>query len=206
MIHTVKSKQIWQIKKSEIELGAFFKKSYDRVLDKLHLKRAQIIDIQKAVTCADLNKDNKIDFIEWRNSLRTKGYGDIEIEALFSKYDLDGDRCLNEEEQKNMLKDLAEQNEELKLAYLQLDQEKENEIENEQKRKKRADGVPFEDYSLLSQRVDKMENSVGQINSKIDSVLNKLDKYENKNKSRTVSASKSKQDIRGFSANSQSYC
>lgn len=56
--------------KSEIELGAFFKKSYDRVLDKLHLKRAQIIDIQKAVTCADLNKDNKIDFIEWRNSLR----------------------------------------------------------------------------------------------------------------------------------------
>jgi hypothetical protein len=56
--------------KSEIELGAFFKRSYDKVMDKLHLKRAQIIDIQKAITCADLNKDNRIDFIEWRNSLR----------------------------------------------------------------------------------------------------------------------------------------
>ena len=56
--------------KSEIELGAFIKRGYDKVLDKMHLKRAQIIDIQKAITCADLNNDNRIDFIEWRNSLR----------------------------------------------------------------------------------------------------------------------------------------
>jgi polycystin 2 len=33
--------------KSEIELGAFFKQGYDKVLDKLNLKKAQIIDIQK---------------------------------------------------------------------------------------------------------------------------------------------------------------
>ena len=56
--------------KSDIELASFFKKGYNRVLDKLNLRRAQIIDIQKAITCADLNKDNKIDFVEWRNSLR----------------------------------------------------------------------------------------------------------------------------------------
>ena len=54
--------------------------------------------------------------------LKTKGYGDVEIEALFSKYDVDGDRCLNEEEQRNMLKDLSEQNDELKEAYKVLDQ------------------------------------------------------------------------------------
>jgi hypothetical protein len=56
--------------------------------------------------------------------LRAKGYVDIEIEALFAKYDLDGDRVLNEEEQKNMMKDLAEQNEELKQAYAVIENEK----------------------------------------------------------------------------------
>ena len=33
--------------KSDIELGAFFKKGYDKVLNKLNLKKAQIVDIQK---------------------------------------------------------------------------------------------------------------------------------------------------------------
>jgi hypothetical protein len=36
---------------------------------------------------------------------------------MFSKYDLDGDRCLNEAEQMAMLKDLADQNTEIKQAY-----------------------------------------------------------------------------------------
>lgn len=58
--------------KSDIELAQFFKKGYNRVLDKLNLRQAQIIDIQKAITHADLNKDNKIDFIEWRNTLRVR--------------------------------------------------------------------------------------------------------------------------------------
>ena len=58
--------------KSDIELGQFFKKGYNRVMDKLNLRQAQIIDIQKAITNADLNKDNKIDFVEWRNSLRVR--------------------------------------------------------------------------------------------------------------------------------------
>lgn len=35
---------------------------------------------------------------------------------------MDGDRCLNQEEQKNMLKDLCKQNDDLKQAYLMLDQ------------------------------------------------------------------------------------
>ena len=33
--------------KSEIELTSFLKKGYDKVLDKLDLKKAQIVDIQK---------------------------------------------------------------------------------------------------------------------------------------------------------------
>jgi polycystin 2 len=56
--------------KSEIELASFFKKGYNRVLDKLNLKKAQIVDIQKAIVCSDVNNDKKIDFSEWRNNLR----------------------------------------------------------------------------------------------------------------------------------------
>jgi hypothetical protein len=63
-------KQEIATQKSDIELAAFFKKGYDRVLDKLNVKRTQIIDVQKAITSGDLNRDNKIDFIEWRNNLR----------------------------------------------------------------------------------------------------------------------------------------
>ena len=110
-----------QGQKSDIELGAFFKKGYNRVMDKLNVKKAQIIDIQKAIATSDLNKDGKIDYIEFRNNLREKGYSDIEIEALFAKYDVDGDQILNEDEQKSMLKDLMSQNEELKDAYLMLE-------------------------------------------------------------------------------------
>ena len=57
-------------KKSEIELASYFKKGYQKIVNNLNVKRAQIIDIQKAITLADINKDKKIDFVEFRNSLR----------------------------------------------------------------------------------------------------------------------------------------
>lgn len=56
--------------KSDIELASFFKKGYNRIMDKLNLKRAHIVDIQQAVTSSDINQDKRIDFIEWRNNLR----------------------------------------------------------------------------------------------------------------------------------------
>ena len=59
--------------------------------------------------------------------IQAKGYGDVEIETLFSKYDHDGDRCLNEIEQKNMLKELSEENEELKEAYNAIESNSSNE-------------------------------------------------------------------------------
>lgn len=168
---------------SDIELGAFFKKGYEKVLNKLNLKKAQIVDIQKAITTADVNNDQQIDFIEWRNNLRAKGYADIEIETLFAKYDLDGDKILNAEEQKNMMKDLAEQNEELKDAIAELEEQAEEAEEEAPKKKKKVKrvGVAHEDFSQLSSRIDNMESSIASIAGKIDAVL---DKFENAEKSK----------------------
>ena len=39
----------------------------------------------------------------------SRGYADGEIEALFAKYDIDGDRVLDEDEQRKMLSDLNDQ-------------------------------------------------------------------------------------------------
>lgn len=39
----------------------------------------------------------------------SRGYADGEIEALFAKYDVDGDRVLDATEQKKMQLDLADQ-------------------------------------------------------------------------------------------------
>ena len=36
----------------------------------------------------------------------SRGYADCEIEAMFAKYDIDGDRILDEEEQRRMQADL----------------------------------------------------------------------------------------------------
>ena len=43
------------------------------------------------------------------SSIPSRGHADAEIEAVFAKYDLDGDRILDEEEQRKMQEDLEGQ-------------------------------------------------------------------------------------------------
>lgn len=63
-----------EIVKSEIELSNFIKRGYNKVMEKYNLKRDRIIDIRRALAKADLNRDNQIDFDEWRNELRVRIY------------------------------------------------------------------------------------------------------------------------------------
>ena len=57
-------------KSSDIQLSSFIKQSFNNIMIKLNLKQSQIIDIQNAITIADINKVGKIEFVEFRNSLR----------------------------------------------------------------------------------------------------------------------------------------
>ena len=52
-------------------------------------------------------------------------------------------------------------------------------IAEAEKLKKRGEGVLFEDYALLSSRIDKMESSMNTIVDKVDTVLSKLDNAQN---------------------------
>jgi hypothetical protein len=47
----------------------------------------------------------------------SRGYAEAEIEAVFAKYDLDGDRVLDEGEQRKMHQDLEGQKVSLKLYF-----------------------------------------------------------------------------------------
>jgi polycystin 2 len=55
---------------SEIELGDYFKRGYDKMLTKLNVKRDRIIDIKEMLKTADKDGDNKLNFEELRADLR----------------------------------------------------------------------------------------------------------------------------------------
>ncbi|XP_065058180.1 polycystin-2-like protein 1 [Rhopilema esculentum] len=188
--------------KSEFEITDYFKRGYEKMMNKISFKREKIVDIQKAIQTADTNRDNKLDFEEWRQELKMRGHADAEIEAVFAKYDLDGDRVLNEEEQRKMHEDLegqkAELNEEMeeverakdadmplratrsRVSMRDSDDDEDDDIDMEGRRGGHTGGggVSFEEFTVLSRRVDRMEHSIGSIVSKIDAVLVKLEAME----------------------------
>lgn len=194
--------------KSEFEIGDYFKKGYQKMLDRLSFKREKIVDIQKALKTADVNQDNKLDFEEWRANLKSRGHADAEIEAVFAKYDLDGDRILDEEEQRKMQEDLEGQKAELNDEIEEMERAKETKSARPKSAASFAGsddsdddgestgglsaragsalarpsagggGVSYEEFNVLSRRVDRMEHSIGSIVSKIDAVLVKLEAME----------------------------
>ena len=131
------------IQQDKYQISDYFKKGYDKMMNKLSFKREKIVDIQKALQSADTNQDSILDFEEWRLELKLyktlifleifrnmphevfkdyfiafnivfknifrRGHADAEIEAVFAKYDEDGDRVLNELERQKMQSDLEGQ-------------------------------------------------------------------------------------------------
>ncbi|XP_013419423.1 polycystic kidney disease 2-like 1 protein isoform X2 [Lingula anatina] len=202
---------------NEFELQDYFKKGYDKMLDKLKFKRDKIIDIQKAIVDADANADKQIDFDEWKRDLKERGYADSEIEAVFAKYDLNNDRMLDEEEIRKMQEELEGQRMAVDKEFEGLEN-KEGEAAARPKSSARrrsarpgsrkgssrfsfgddsgddsddedsgtrsgrtgrfVSGVSYEEFTVLSRRVDRMEHSIGSIVSKIDAVLVKLEAME----------------------------
>jgi polycystin 2 len=167
---------------NEFEMADYLKDRYNQILTKLNIKRDKIVGIQNAMRSADKNKDERIDFEEWRHDLKMRGYAEAEIEAVFSRYDVDGNRALDDAELRRMTADLEGQQLALGKEY--------NEIDgghggygSDEDRGGAAGGAPvnaapMEEFTLLQRRVDRMENSIGSIVNKIDAVLVKLEAME----------------------------
>ncbi|XP_067952037.1 polycystin-2-like isoform X2 [Watersipora subatra] len=185
--------------KNEIEMSEFFKQQYNKMMSKMNLKRDKISGIQRALKAADRDNDKKIDINEFRTELKSRGYGDQEIEAAFAKYDVDGDQVLDEEEQRKMQDDLERQRATLAREFSELEhrvpqpksssntyssgEESDDEDTSGSRSSRRQtsrpiNGVAYEEFTVLSRRVDRMEHSIGSIVSKIDAVLVKLEAME----------------------------
>nr|XP_054773331.1 polycystin-2-like [Lytechinus pictus] len=136
-------------------------------------------------------------------SVGGRGHADAEIEAVFAKYDVDGDRVLDAEEQMKMAHDLEGQKTDLNNQLAELEDAKANhrpttarsrvsinddddDDDDEEGGGRRrgggggggGGGVAYEEFVVLSRRVDRMEHSIGSIVSKIDAVLVKLEAME----------------------------
>ncbi|XP_010785378.1 polycystin-2-like isoform X1 [Notothenia coriiceps] len=78
---------------------------------KLRLKKTAVDDISDSLRQAG----GKLNFDELRQDLKGKGHTDAEIQAIFAKYDHDGDQELTENEHQQMRDDLEKEREDLDL-------------------------------------------------------------------------------------------
>uniref|UniRef100_A0A8C1HWK7 Polycystin-2 n=1 Tax=Cyprinus carpio carpio TaxID=630221 RepID=A0A8C1HWK7_CYPCA len=177
--------------RSEMEITDLIKKGYNRAMVKLKLKKTSINDVPDSLHQAG----GKLSFDELRQDLREKGHSDAEIEAIFAKYDLDGDQELTEHEHQQMRDDLEKEREDLDLEHSSLprtvsgrsfsrsqdDSEEDDDEDSGHSSRRRGSssgGVSYEEFQVLVRRVDRMEHSIGSIVSKIDAVIVKLEAME----------------------------
>ncbi|XP_076365526.1 polycystin-2-like isoform X2 [Tachypleus tridentatus] len=163
--------------KNEFEIGEYFKKSYKNLMSKLG-RRDKIVDIQNAMKQVNGDQIRRFSFDELRQTLKQQNFTDVEIEMIFSKYDLDGNRVLDETETKQMLSDLEGQKSMLEKEIQNEKQEAENSGGTRPSNGTVAGGVALDEFNVLSRRVDRMEHSIGSIVSKIDAVLVKMNAME----------------------------
>ncbi|XP_022247733.1 polycystin-2-like, partial [Limulus polyphemus] len=167
-------------RKSEFEIGEYFLQSYKNLVSKMG-KRDKIAEIQNAMK--QTNED-KFSYDEIRKTLKRQNFTDIEIEMIFSKYDLDGNRELDNTQMKRMLADLEGQKHLLDKDIQNVKQKTAAETSGG------GEGVALVEYNVLSQRVDRMEHSIGSIVSKVDAVLMKMNGMEQAKAKRRENVSK----------------
>ncbi|XP_032876055.1 polycystin-2 [Amblyraja radiata] len=177
--------------KSEMELTDFIKKGCSKAMLKLRLRKSTVDDITESLRQAG----GKLNFDELRQDLKGRGHTDAEIEAIFAKYDQDGDQELTEHEHQQMRDDLEKERDDLDLDRSSLprstsgrsfprsmdDSEEEDDEDSGHSSRRRGSsstGVSYEEFQVLVRRVDRMEHSIGSIVSKIDAVIVKLEAME----------------------------
>ncbi|XP_034044494.1 polycystin-2 isoform X2 [Thalassophryne amazonica] len=176
--------------RSEMEMTDLIKKGCNKALMKLRLKKTAVDDISDSLRQAG----GKLSIDELRQDLKGKGHTDAEIQAIFAKYDHDGDQELTEHEHQQMRDDL-EKERDLDLERNSLtrpisgrsfprtqdDSEEDDDEDSGHSSRRRGSssgGVSYEEFQVLVRRVDRMEHSIGSIVSKIDAVIVKLEAME----------------------------
>ncbi|KYO25132.1 hypothetical protein Y1Q_0001766 [Alligator mississippiensis] len=168
--------------KNELQISDILKQGYNKTLMRLKLKKERISDVQKALQ----NGTKELEFEDFKNSLKELGHADHEITAAFSRFDKDGNQILDEEEQKRMRRDLEEKRVALNTEIENLGKsyggnnldENLTAAEAKNNHTNKSNWVSEEEFQILLRRVLQLEQSIGSIASKIDSVVTKLEALE----------------------------
>ncbi|XP_061626834.1 polycystin-2 [Phyllopteryx taeniolatus] len=177
--------------RSDMEMSDLIKKGCNKALMKLRLKKTAVDDISDGLRQAG----GKLNLDELRQHLKGKGHTDAEIQAIFAKYEHEGDQELTEQDHQQMRDDLEKEREDLDLERNSLtrpcsgrslprgqdDSEEDDDEDSGHSSRRRGSssgGVSYEEFQVLVRRVDRMEHSIGSIVSKIDAVIVKLEAME----------------------------
>nr|AKN21729.1 PKD2-3 [Schmidtea mediterranea] len=180
----VKVKHDETINNQTISMSEFFKSKTAAVMERFKMKTKKIVDIQDAINNGDLNNDSYLGFDEWRLTMKQKGYADCEIEAVFSKYDVDGDQVLDPYEQKQMHEQLEAEKKKISEA---MNSEKDGSFKRQNSksqinlRESDSNAIEYvtqEELLFLNIRMDGLENNVQLILQKIDQVLSSMESIE----------------------------
>ncbi|XP_039770201.1 polycystic kidney disease 2-like 1 protein [Ornithorhynchus anatinus] len=165
--------------KDELQLSDILKQGYNKTLLKLRLKKERISDVQKALQSGS----KELEFEDFKNSLRELGHADHEITAAFTRFDRDGNRVLDEEEQKRMQCDLEEKRETLRAEIENLDRsygdpklEMVGPVLSDQPGP--ASWVSGEEFQKLAKRVLQLESALVGVVSQVEAVGTKLEVLE----------------------------
>ncbi|CAF3530095.1 unnamed protein product [Rotaria sordida] len=203
-----------QHKKSGFEISDFVKQSYAKMRERLTAKHDRIADIRKALTVADINRDKRLDFEEWRNEMKSRGYAEEEIETMFAKYDTDGDRVLDEDEQQALTNDLLKQNDAILREMNELNMTTQNNkvminaFDNDPKdndttsERLETQEVTVQEYNDLAKRLDSMESSVGLVLTKIDNMISRFEIYEKPKSNKDGNKKNRPSDLKSITMNS----
>uniref|UniRef100_A0A8C4ZLN4 Polycystin-2 n=1 Tax=Gadus morhua TaxID=8049 RepID=A0A8C4ZLN4_GADMO len=151
--------------RTEMEMTDLIKKGCNKALMRLRLKKTAVDDISDSLRQAG----GKMNFDE-------KGHTDAEIQAIFAKYDHDGDQQLTEHEHQQMRDDLEKERCYI-LPKLSLFLHDGPRIQYDLEQGGLTHTLPLRGLRLV-RRVDRMEHSIGSIVSKIDAVIVKLEAME----------------------------
>lgn len=153
-------------KDTSLNLGSVVRGGISKFLNRMRLKRNVVVDVGDALKNADVDNDGKIDFEELKKNFSDKGRAEEEVQALFAKYDLNGDRVLDAGEQKLLEQDLQRLKESLDDEERDMYKSVGMEVPQD---------LNASELELIKRRVARLEHSIGSIISKMDAILLRLD-------------------------------
>ncbi|CAG5128639.1 unnamed protein product, partial [Candidula unifasciata] len=148
-------------------MSDYLKQGYGKIWDKLGTKREQLEDYEKI-----LSTGKKMHFNDWKKQLLEQNFNEEEIEEVFAKYDIDGDRYLDPPEQQKMLAELQKLKTDLDATKkadannfddMLRDEDSDAEIEGG------GDIVHSNEFLVLTRRVDRLESTLIGIVGNIES-------------------------------------